>query len=688
MRFKGTIVIVGVVGFLATLGCTGTKKPATDQKPPEVTFGDQKNGDEPSAQPKASGVPKRPATAAPVVPPEPPSGKAEKPAADTLELPGAAAPAGTAAPAANDADRSAPGAGTIGDLRAALAAATTEDDRVQAVDAIADLGQNALPALDDLVKATGDGNIRLRWHAARAIGRIGEDAFSALPTLVGLLKDADPIVVTQAAAAIREIRADEGAPLADDHAKAYAEAVDALAATLVHADPRVRRGSLKAIAALRPEPGKLADLLDDTLSDADPSVVMPALESLADLGADAVPVLVESLKNPKSRYWATVALTEIGPAAAPAAGALTAAALNGEPEERMQAMLALAAIGEPAAEAADELSAALDSPDTAVKSSAAYALGRMRVASADVALEKASADSDPFLAGIASWARARIHPDNKDLVAASLKTLSQALDTDRPNTRIAAMSALSDLTGSLDDADEARLADRFVGLLEDAHPAVRGAAATALVRLGPTAIEALEKALDKPALRTLAMELLAAAGSKAKPAVDNLVAALADADPATKGDAAVALAAIGPEASEAVPALGKLLAGDEKEDTLRYAAAYALGRIGPAAAPVAEALRGLTKSEDELMASVAVWALLKIEPDNKAQVAAAVPVLRKALRGKRDLARLEAAAALGELGGAAVSAVPILELVSEDDPLPAVRTAAAAAVAKIKAAGN
>jgi HEAT repeat protein len=687
MRFKGTIVIVSVVGLTTMLGCTGTKKPASDQKPPEVSFGEQKTPGEPPSQPKAEGVPKRPAPAMPAEEKsieDEKSGKADKPAADTLELPGAAAPA-AATPAA---DEGAPGAGTINDLRAALAAASDEDGRVQAVDAIADLGQNALPALDDLVKAMGDENIRLRWHAARAIGRIGEDAFPVLPKLVALLKDADPIVVTQAATAIREIRADEGPALADDHAKAYAEAVDALAATLVHADPRVRRGSLKAIAALRPEAGKLADLLDDTLSDADPSVVMPALESLADLGGDAVPVLVEALKHPKSRYWATVALTEIGPAAAPAAGALTAAALTGEPEERMQAMLALAAIGEPAAEAADELSAALDSPDTAVKSSAAYALGRMRVASADAALEKASADGDPFLAGIASWARARIHPEDKTLVSAALATLSTALGSDRVNTRIAAMSALSDLTGSLDDADEATLADRFVGLLEDDHPAVRGAAATSLVRLGPTAIAALEKALDKPALRTLAMELLAAAGSKAKPAVDNLVAALADADPATRGDAAVALAAIGPEAAEAVPALAKLLASDEKEDALRYAAAYALGRIGPASASVAETLRGLSKSEDELMASVAIWALLKIEPENKAQVAAAVPALRKALRGKRDLARLEAAAALGDLGAAAVSAVPMLELVSEDDPLPAVRRAAAAAVAKIKAAGN
>jgi len=137
-----------------------------------------------------------------------------------------------------------------------------------------------------------------------------------------------------------------------------------------------------------------------------------------------------------------------------------------------------------------------------------------------------------------------------------------------------------------------------------------------------------------------------------------------------------------------VPALAKLLSSDQTPAALRYTVGYALGRIGPAAASTADTLRGLAKSDDELMAAVAIWSLLKIEPDNTAQVAAAVPVLRKALRGERDLARLEAAEALGELGQAAASAVPILELVSEDDPLPAVRAAAAAALAKIKAATN
>ena len=367
--------------------------------------------------------------------------------------------------------------------------------------------------------------------------------------------------------------------------------------------------------------------------------------------------------------------------------ALTAAAMSGEPEERMHAMLALAAIGEPAAAAADELAAALESPDTAVRSAAAFALGRMRGAGADAALEKAGNDADPFLAGIASWARARIHPDDKDLVSKSFAILSKALDGDRPNTKIAALTALSDLTGSLDDADESALAGRFVALLEDQHPGVRGAAASGLARLGPTAVGALEKALANPAVRGIALELLAAAGSNAKPAVDALVASLADADPAVRGDAALALGAVGVDAAEAVPALATMIEKAAKDDPTRYAAVYALGRIGPAAKASATMLRSFVSGgDDPMLATVAAWALLKIEPDNKEQIPTAVPLLRKALRSENDNVRLQAIVALGELGAAADSAVAMLELMSEDDPLPSLRKAAAAAAAKIKAA--
>ena len=67
--------------------------------------------------------------------------------------------------------------------------------RQAAIDALAELGQNAKPALDALVKALDTDNVRIRWHAARAVGAIGEDAIPVIPKLAELLlSDADPIV--------------------------------------------------------------------------------------------------------------------------------------------------------------------------------------------------------------------------------------------------------------------------------------------------------------------------------------------------------------------------------------------------------------------------------------------------------------------------------------------------------------
>jgi HEAT repeat protein len=89
-------------------------------------------------------------------------------------------------------------------------------------------------------------------------------------------------------------------------------------------------------------------------------------------------------------------------------------------------------------------------------------------------------------------------------------------------------------------------------------------------------------------------------------------------------------------------------------------------------------------SEDDFLATVAIWATLKINPGETSMFEVAIPRLRKALRSERQLVRLEAAVALGDIGPAARSAVPILELVAEDDPLPVVRDAAEEALKKIR----
>jgi len=588
----------------------------------------------------------------------------------------------TATPAATASAETA----SLEQLRAALAAAEGEDARVLAVDAIAALGPQARGAYDDLVKATADASSRVRWHAARGLGLIGEDAVAAVPLLATLLDDADPLVATQAAAAIGLIRADDEItpemPAADR--AAYEEAFKSLVEKMTHTDPRVRRAVLRAIAVLEPDVKKLAPLVGERLADADPSVVLPALHSLADIGPEAVPVLMKALENPQARYWASVALAEIGAAAAPAVPALQAGVAEGEPEERMQSIMALAAIGEASRPAIGEIAKALDAQETSLRFAAAFALGRLKAKEADAALEKAATDADPLLAAIASWARARIHPDDEQLVAAAVEKLTAGLASGKPAVQTAAISAISDLAGSIDDATEKRLADEFVRLLSSPEADVREAAAAALVREGPLAVDALEKSLADPDVRGIAMEILTAIGPVSKGALDSFLKALADPDPSHRGDAAIAIAAVGPDAADAVPALQAMLTSTDGPPGLRYAAAYALGRIGAAAKPAAADLQKLSGSDDQLLATVATWASLKIEPGNTALFTAAVPLLRKALRGGEQLARLEAAVALGDIGAPAADAVPILELVSEEDPAPAVRAAAKRALEQIR----
>lgn len=571
------------------------------------------------------------------------------------------------------------------DLAALRKTLATSDDgriRVLTIDAIAALGQRGRDALPELLAATSDTDPRPRWRAARAVGLIGEDAISALPTLVKLLGDPDPIVVTQAAAAIAMIRKDDGDVTPAD-AAAYEATVEPLVKTTVHADPRARRAAVRALRTVHADPAKLAALIGGALADSDPSVVLPAMQTLADVEEHALPVLLEAIKNPKSRYWAEVALAEIGPEAAPAVPQLAAVVADGAPEERLQAILTLASIGPPAAAAAPQLIAALESQERFLRTAAAFALGSSRAAAADAALAKAVDDPQAFLAATAAWARAKIHPDDAAITADAVTRLRKALQAPEARMRKAAASGLSDLAERLDAAGRESLAVEFAELLDDPDEAVGTSAGAGLVRLGGAAVEHLRKRLAEPQHRRQAFGVLGAIGPAAKPAVPELVAGLTDPDEVCSTEAAVALAAVGADAAPAVPALEKLLA-DGVPAGVRYTAAYALGRIGAAAKSAVPRLLELSKTDDEIMATVAVWAALKIEPADASLVETAIPMLRRALRGDRDLVRLEAAVSLGDIGTPARSAVPILELVAEEDSVPAVRSAAAAALAKIR----
>jgi HEAT repeat protein len=173
-------------------------------------------------------------------------------------------------------------------------------------------------------------------------------------------------------------------------------------------------------------------------------------------------------------------------------------------------------------------------------------------------------------------------------------------------------------------------------------------------------------------------------GPTAKPIVPALALELKDDDSQHRREAAFALAALGPDAKDATPVLIEVMTSDE-EPSVRHAAIYALGKIGPAAAAAKEALNKNMESDDKFTKVASVWALLQIQPTDKALHVVAVPLFMGAVENAEiDRVRFEAATALGNIGPAAKPAVDVLKKAAESDDSPMVREAAAEALKKIE----
>lgn len=577
-------------------------------------------------------------------------------------------------------------------LREELAASTNPDATLELLDTIGRRRGAAREALPDLVSLTTASDPRIRWHAARSIGLIGEDAIAEIPTLLELLQDADPVVATQAAAAIGHIREDDNRDkLPKGAAEAYDEAVTQLIATLVHNDPRVRRACLRALRRLDPDPEQVMPVVDGVFAGNDPAVILPALSSIADMEAAAVPFLVERLKRPQGRYWASVALTEIGPAAAAAVPALVEALAESPPEEQLQEVLALAAIGEPAGEAGDSLIALYAEGEPSLRGVVLYALGKLKVAKAEPLLTEVVATESDQLAATAAWARVKLDPANEALVDDAVERLLKQCESTEEFARAAAVSALSDLAKEMDGESRKVLAQQFGQLLKDPSDRVHDTAAAALIRLGGDATTTATERLTDPVTELPALRILAAIGSPADDAVGPVAERLSADSPELVTEAILALAAMGSAAAPTVDQLLPLLADvaaeldDDQSRGVRYAAAYCLGRIGaPAAKPALERLAELAESDDQMLSTVAIWASLQIEPENQERFKQAVPKLTMALQADSQTVRLEAAIALGDLGSRAKDAEPALELLAEDDPIRNIRDAAREALRKIR----
>ena len=147
--------------------------------------------------------------------------------------------------------------------------------------------------------------------------------------------------------------------------------------------------------------------------------------------------------------------------------------------------------------------------------------------------------------------------------------------------------------------------------------------------------------------------------------------------------AQLALAAVGPEAKDAVPVLIDSLASDDQE--VRGTACYALGKMGAGAAEAVPALEKRLEELDGASRTALVWALLQIRPGDQALEAKAVPLLVEALNHEMELARAEAAMCLGGIASAATpEIIAKLKELAEKDPDDRVRDAAGEAAKKLE----
>lgn len=580
---------------------------------------------------------------------------------------------------------------SINELREKLSAATNPDAVVKVTDSIGRLRGQGRSALPDLIKLTADADPRVRWHAARSVGLIGEDAVATIPTLLTLLQDADPVVATQAAAAIGHIREDDDLKgLSDTDKDLYADAVTQLVGTLVHNDARVRRACLRSLRTLDPTPEQLMPVVDTVFASQDPAVILPVLQSIADMGSEAVPFLVERLKLPQGRFWASVAITEIGPGTAGATQALIEALPESALDEQLHEVFALAAIGEGAQSAGEALVELYGDGDSSLHGPILYAIGKLKYREAESVLTQTVSEESP-LSATAAWALAKIHPDDAVLVEDAVKRMRAQCQSESTFEQAAAVSALSDLSASMDTTQRQSLGVFLGNMLVNATEPVQEASAAAIVRLGSDSVPAVVSLLKDTETQFVALGIISAIGESAAEVVSDIVGLLDSKDDEIVHEAILALAAIG---SASAPASDRVLTilnesvqnQNEVETRLHYAAAYCLGRIGsPAAMKALPRLKELSVSSDGMQATVAIWAVLQITPDDQEQFENAVPLLTEALASEVQTIRLEATIALGDLGPRAKDAVPAIELVSEDDPVRTIRLAAQQALEKIQA---
>ena len=247
-----------------------------------------------------------------------------------------------------------------------------EVEQIKSLDSLTAPGAAAVDSakiaeIEALFKAK---SANVRAHAAMALGSIGPAAKDSTPALAELLKDPDAIV---------------------------------------------RRTALRAIRKIHPGPKMMVPLCVKMIEAADPAMRARILNAIAEGGADAVPGLMEALKNEKAAFWALIVLRDIGPAAKDAVPAIAEKLKDKRPDIRREAVLTLGAMGNAAETAVPQLVELLNDKDAAT--AATFVLGKMGQIpkDAEATIRSNAKSNNEMLSTTSLWALTRVHPDDKEL---------------------------------------------------------------------------------------------------------------------------------------------------------------------------------------------------------------------------------------------------------------------------------
>jgi HEAT repeat protein len=570
--------------------------------------------------------------------------------------------------------------------------------RRSAADALGGIGPQAKPATAALARFTREEPER----AARALGRIGPGAKQAAPVLVDLLRNSQTDVRLQAAKALGAIApADQATTLAllDSRRDPQAAVSREAAAALRRVSPRHARladalTDVEAAQMLRytldPSDKANVSLLRDIFQHGDPTVRARAVNALGNLGADAVPVLMEALADAEGEVWqraattlarvgqpavgplqallgkdrqslrarAALALVDFGPAASAALPALRVCLQDSYPCARLYAAEALWKAGRDAA-GVPVLAGFLQDPDVFFRRYSASTLAAMGAAAgpAVLGLRAAVDDKDAKVRLSAIQALAAIGPAAAPAVAELCRAAREAKSEDaQTEVRLAAIDALGRIGTAAHDASSL-----LVNLVGEEDPRVVGAAAAALpaVAVEPkAAVRALREALENGKFQVVRPSSVSLREMERHFAPDPMEASIGQA----RVEIIRALGSFGPAAAQSVPSL--VQAGQRGgTDPGNSPAFAALAKIDPGfKATVRFLIADLEKPDDRDRGGTFRW-IAALGP----QAQDAVPKTLAFLDGQSFmLGGDEAIKALAAIGPAAKAAVPRLVQMARD----------------------